>query len=195
VRLALALGGVKHQLVDMKLDGDQRAPKFRALTPFGTTPVLVDGKTVVAQSYAALQWLGDKRPSLLPRTGAARARALTWVAASATELDPAVARAYQAAFFTKKPDSQVVDAALTKVREAVDRLEKALAAQGKSPYLAGRAPTIADAAAFPSFWLLQDLADDFPKRVAMKRWPLSAAWYARMKERDEVKAVLARAEE
>jgi glutathione S-transferase len=181
VRLALSLGGLEYRKVAMRLDGDQKSATFRALSPFGTVPVLVDGKTSIAQSYAALAWIGDRAEALLPRRGAGRARVLAWVAAAATELDPAVRAAYDEAYFAKKRDAKRVAVAVGALRAAMDRLERAREADGRGPYVAGTKPTIADAAVFPSLWLAKD-------------WPRWAEWFARMNARAEVAKVIAEAE-
>jgi glutathione S-transferase len=194
VRLALALAQLRHRTVPMTLEGDQDRPAFRALSPLGTVPVLVDGSTAVPESYAALLWIGGKRPSLLPRTGARRARVLFWLAAAATELDPAVKRAYAEAYFTRPRDPKRITAAVRQLAATLDRIEKARAAAPSTRFVAGAAPTIADAAIFPAFWLVRDLAEEAPRVLRMERWPSWQAWYARMTARPEVARVLAEAD-
>jgi glutathione S-transferase len=194
VRLALALGSLPYRKVAVDLDGDPKGHGCRKMTPFGTVPLLVDGAVRVPQSYAALQWLGDKIPALLPRAGARRARVLAWVAAAATELDPPVRDAYDVAYFTSKPNPAHIEAAVHEVASTFDRLERARAAEAKAKFVAGPKPTIADAAIFPSFWLAKDLTDDHPRVLAWSRWPLWSAWYAAMTARKDVAAVLADAD-
>ncbi len=103
-------------------------------------------------------------------------------------------RAYDEAFFTKKRSAPRTQAALESVHEALDRLERARAAEPKGLYVVGASPTLADAAILPSFWLLKDLADDFPRALPSKRWPSWRGWYERMIARSDVAAVLAEAE-
>jgi glutathione S-transferase len=194
VRLALALASLRHRTVAMTLEGDQDRPAFRALSPLGTVPVLVDGSTAVPESYAALLWIGGKRPALLPRGGARRARVLFWLAVAATEVDPAVRRAYGEAYFTRPRDAKRVAAAARALAAVLDRVEKARASAGSARFVAGSAPTIADAAILPAFWLVRDLAEEAPRVLRMERWPRWSEWYARMTARPEVARVLADAD-
>jgi glutathione S-transferase len=189
VRVALALGGLRYHKVSLQLDGDQRRPAFRKLSPFATVPVLVDGRATLAQSYAALSWIGDRCPRLVGR-GPARARVLTWLAVAATELDPPIRRAYDLAFF--EPRGRAArDAALDDVRAMLTRLE---AAHGRARWAAGPTPTLADAALFPSFWLLDDLVEDFGAKLPRRRWPRWDDWYRRFRARPEVARVIAEAD-
>jgi glutathione S-transferase len=191
VRAALALASLAHRKVPIDLDGDQRRPTFRALTPFGTVPVLTDGKAVLAQSYAALLWIGERRPPLLGR-GATRARVLTWIAAAATELDPPVRRAYDLAYF-EKGGRRHLDGALSALRDVLVQLE-ATRAHDDAPWVAGKSVTLADVALLPSFWLLADLVDDFAVKLPPRRWPWWTSWYARLRARPEIARVLAEAD-
>jgi glutathione S-transferase len=178
----------------MRLDGDQTRPAFRTVSPLGTVPVLVDGtgskRLVIPESYAALVWLGERHERLLPRIPAARARTLMWLAAAATVVDPPIRRAYDEAFFTTRPARPVLSRAFDEIRDALDRVDRAVARQ-RQPFLAGASPTIADAGMVPSLWLLADLIDDYPRRLPRKRWPALHAWYDRTRARPDVAAVLA----
>jgi glutathione S-transferase len=189
VRIALQLAGLRYRTIAVDLDGDEKKKRSLELTPFGTIPVLVDGRVVIGQSYAAIQWIGEKKPALLG-TGANRALVLSWIAASATEIDPPIRRAYDVAFFAGRK-GKVLEEALDDVRDALDRVEKARA---RTRFVAGDRPTIADAAIFPAFWLLQDLADDFARRLPRRRWPRWHAWYQRMLAHPAVAQVIAETE-
>jgi glutathione S-transferase len=191
VRAALALAGCDYRKVSLTLDGDQRRPAFRALTPFGSVPVLVDGKAVLAQSYAALSWIGECYPQLLGK-GPMRARVLSWMAAAATELDPPLRRAYDLAYF-QKGGRRHVDGALVELRDVLVRLEAARAGDHQ-PWVAGKTLTLADVALLPSFWLLADLVDDFGPKLPQRRWPWWTRWYARLRARPEIARVLAETE-
>jgi glutathione S-transferase len=194
VRLALAFAGLRYRKVRMSLEGDQKRPAFRALSPLGTVPVLVDGRTAVPESYAALLWIAGKRPALLPRAGASRARVLFWLAASATEVDPAVSRAYAEAYFTRPRDDRRVAAAVRTIVGVLDRIERARASGGARRYVAASSPTVADAAIFPALWLLRDLAAEAPRVLRFDRWPSWNAWYETMIARPDVAGVLADAD-
>ncbi|CAN6543404.1 unnamed protein product [Malus baccata var. baccata] len=69
VRIALNLKGLKYEYKAVNLlKGEQLSPEFRKLNPVGYVPVLVDGDTLVADSFAILMYLEEKYPQhpLLP---------------------------------------------------------------------------------------------------------------------------------
>ncbi|KAM2341286.1 hypothetical protein ACFX1X_020637 [Malus domestica] len=69
VRIALNLKGLKYEYKAVNLlKGEQFSPEFRKLNPVGYVPVLVDGDTLVADSFAILMHLEEKYPQhpLLP---------------------------------------------------------------------------------------------------------------------------------
>ncbi|TQD74596.1 hypothetical protein C1H46_039868 [Malus baccata] len=69
VRIALNLKGLKYEYKAVNLlKGEQFSPEFRKLNPVGYVPVLVDGDTLVADSFAILMYLEEKYPQhpLLP---------------------------------------------------------------------------------------------------------------------------------
>jgi glutathione S-transferase len=153
--------------------------------------VLTDGKAVLAQSYAALLWIGERCPHLVGQ-GATRARVLGWIAAAATELDPPVRRAYDLAYFQKGGRRQL-PGALAELRALLLRLETARAGD-RQPWAAGKTLTLADVALLPSFWLVADLVDDFAAQLPERRWPWWTSWYARLRARPEIARVLSEAD-
>jgi glutathione S-transferase len=194
VRLALALAGLCYRRVRMTLEGDQKRQAFRRISPLGTVPVLVDGRTAVPESYAALLWIGGKSPALLPRAGARRGRVLFWLAVSATEIDPVVARAYAEAYFVRPRDERSIATSIRKIVGLLERIEVARATARRERYVAASSPTIADAAVFPALWLLRDLAEEAPRTLRFERWPAWREWYEMMADRPDVAGVLAEAE-
>ncbi|KAI3794509.1 hypothetical protein L1987_37141 [Smallanthus sonchifolius] len=66
VRLALSLKGLKYECINITSIGD---PELLKLNPMGYVPALVDGTTVVSDSYAILLYLEEKYPqhALLPQ--------------------------------------------------------------------------------------------------------------------------------
>ncbi|KAI3798598.1 hypothetical protein L1987_33875 [Smallanthus sonchifolius] len=66
VRLALSLKGLKYECINITSVGD---PELLKLNPMGYMPALVDGTTVVSDSYAILLYLEEKHPqhALLPQ--------------------------------------------------------------------------------------------------------------------------------
>ncbi|KAF5733132.1 glutathione S-transferase zeta class-like [Tripterygium wilfordii] len=69
VRIGLNLKGLSYDYVPVNLvKGEQFSDEFTKLNPSGFVPVLVDGDTVVSDSFAILMYLEEKYPqhSLLP---------------------------------------------------------------------------------------------------------------------------------
>jgi glutathione S-transferase len=68
--------------------GEQRAPEFLAINPFGRVPVLVDGEVKLWDSNAILAYLGEKVGRLWPGNAAGRADALRWLFFLAQHISP-----------------------------------------------------------------------------------------------------------
>nr|KYP52110.1 Glutathione S-transferase zeta class [Cajanus cajan] len=69
VRIALNLKGLKYHYKPVNLlKGEQSRPEFLQLNPVGFVPVLLDGHTVLYDSFAIIMYLEDKYPHnpLLP---------------------------------------------------------------------------------------------------------------------------------
>ncbi|KAF0895244.1 hypothetical protein E2562_008577 [Oryza meyeriana var. granulata] len=70
VRIALNLKGLDYEYKPVNLLADKQSdPEFEKLNPIKYVPALVDGETVVADSFAILLYLEDKYPEhpLLPQ--------------------------------------------------------------------------------------------------------------------------------
>ncbi|CAK8564514.1 unnamed protein product [Lathyrus sativus] len=68
-RIALNLKGLKYDYKSINLlKGEQTHPEFLQLNPVGFVPVLVDGDSVIFDSFAIIMYLEDKYPQhpLLP---------------------------------------------------------------------------------------------------------------------------------
>ncbi len=79
VRIALNLKGLAYQQVPVHLvkdGGQQHAADYLALNPQGLLPLLVEGKTKIAQSLAILEYLEEThpQPALLPSDPGQRAQ-------------------------------------------------------------------------------------------------------------------------
>ncbi|CAI8615873.1 unnamed protein product [Vicia faba] len=63
VRIALNLKGLKYDYKSINLlKGEQSHPEFLQLNPVGFVPVLVDGDSVIFDSFAIIMYLEDKYP-------------------------------------------------------------------------------------------------------------------------------------
>ena len=91
VRIALNLKGIPYENEFVHLrKGDQFDPDYLALNPQGQIPTLVDGKAVLVQSPAILEYLEEVRPEppLLPRDAAGRARVRAIAMAPGCDIHP-----------------------------------------------------------------------------------------------------------
>lgn len=167
--------------------GAHKSPAFLAMNAFGQVPVLEDGPVTVADSNAILVYLalkyGDE--SWLPRDPEGAARVQRWLSVAAGQLAYGPAAARVAVLFKRPGD-------LTELRSRAHALFTVLEAElGKSPFIAGPGPTIADIAlysytahapeggvtldAYPTVraWLAR--IEALPRFVPMPRPPLAAA--------------------
>lgn len=122
-----------------------RDPEFLKINPRGNVPVLVDGDTVIREGGAIITYLLDKHKSpMLPKSGAARARALEWLMFGNSTLHPT----YGKGFFVMK--SAVLDdagrAPLYKEVEAqINKLWADVDTQlTNQPYVCGKDMTAGD---------------------------------------------------
>jgi glutathione S-transferase len=143
------------QIIDVG-KGDNRTPGYLALNPTGRTPTLVDGSTVLWESNAILQYLGDRKPNTLwPNDPRARADIMRWQSWQLAHwgrdaCDPLLFEVLVKRFFNwGPPDAAVVAKATQAFHREAPVLDAHLA---KQPYLAGSELTLADfAVAAPLF--------------------------------------------
>ena len=93
VRIALNLKGLAYETVPVHLTrggGEQLAPAYLELNPQALVPVLQDGKQLLSQSLAIIEYLDEihPQPPLMPGTPAARARVRALAQAVACDLHP-----------------------------------------------------------------------------------------------------------
>src|SRR5580765_7186764 len=94
VRIALNLKGLNYEQIPVHLvrdGGEQHRPEFRAVNPQELVPVLVDGRRVVRQSMAIIEYLDetyDGESKLLPTTARDRARVRALAMVVACDIHP-----------------------------------------------------------------------------------------------------------
>ncbi len=90
VRLMLSLLDLPVELVPVALAaGEQKAPSFLAMNPFGQVPVIQDGDVTLGDSNAILVYLArryDSAERWLPTTPLAMAQVQVWLSAAAGPL-------------------------------------------------------------------------------------------------------------
>ena len=87
VRWALAEAGLPYKTRLLE-QGDQDAPAYRALQPFGQVPIFEENGLVLFESGAIVLHVAERRDVLLPADPAARARAVQWVVAALNSIEP-----------------------------------------------------------------------------------------------------------
>jgi glutathione S-transferase len=125
---------------------DLRSPAMLAMNPFGKTPIMRDGDTVLFESTAILNYLGEKHAAsgLLPKAGT-RERALydQWTSFCITELEQPLWRISKHTWILPETDRIPDDVKLAR-REFV-QVTRALEAQiGDLEFIVGNRFTAAD---------------------------------------------------
>ena len=67
-----------------------KQPAHRALHPFGQIPTYEEGELALFESGAIIFHIAERHPGLLPAQGDARARAIMWMFAALSTMEPAV---------------------------------------------------------------------------------------------------------
>src|SRR5688572_13592453 len=70
--------------------GDQDKPDYRALQPFGQVPILEEDGLVLFESGAIVLHIGEQSEMLLPKDAGGRARAIQWLIAALSSIEPFV---------------------------------------------------------------------------------------------------------
>lgn len=142
VRWALEEAGLPYRtrLLDQ---GDQDAPGYRVLQPFGQVPVFEEDGFVLFETGAILLHIGERREVLLPQNPAARARATQWVIAALNSIEPfAMNLALIDIFYAEQEWAKLRrPGAVDFMRRRLTGLSSAL---GDKPYLDGERFTAGD---------------------------------------------------
>ena len=87
VRWALEEAGLPYR-TRLLTQGEQNAPDYRALQPFGQVPIFEEDGLVLFESGAIVLYVGERCEALLPKERGARARATQWVIAALNSIEP-----------------------------------------------------------------------------------------------------------
>lgn len=154
VRIALALKGLPYDYAAVNLrSGEQGKDAYRALSPAGIVPVLVDGDVMLTQSLAIIDYLDQRHPMprLVPEDALARSRVLEIAQTIACEIHP-VNNIRVLKYLTGKLDVGEADKAAWYrhwVDEGLGAVESLLAKLPAGAYCVGDAPTLADCCLVP----------------------------------------------
>lgn len=89
VRWALEEDGVPYA-VKLLGHGDQDAPEYRKLHPWGQVPVIEEEGLVLFESGAIVQYIAEKSETLMPRDPVGRAKVIQWLFAAQNSVEPHV---------------------------------------------------------------------------------------------------------
>ncbi len=89
VRWALEEAGQPYE-VRLVSFGEMKEPAHRALHPFGQIPTYEDGDLVLFESGAIVFHIAERHAGLLPEDANARARAITWMFAALSTVEPPI---------------------------------------------------------------------------------------------------------
>jgi glutathione S-transferase len=172
VRLALTLLGIEHEyrIVDLDLPREQRRADFRAVSPYGEIPVLVDGGVPLAQSNAILLHLARRTG----RLGGELDQDLLaqWLFWEANRIGISVANLR--AILRWAPQTPNAVKAWLRARAIADlgHLDGELAAK---PFILGDSATVVDLSCCGYlFWADQ-------AEIDLNEWPAVAAWLDRIR--------------
>lgn len=184
VRLVLAEKELEFErvLVDLR-KGEQRAPEFLKLNPYGRVPVLIDEDVVVYDSTIINEYLEDEYPStsLMPDDSAGRARVRMLEDFADNSFTPQAGLAL--AELTKpeaERDAEKLRRYQSEIGRVLSRVETLL--DGK-PFLAGEF-SLADVAFVPRLLILPQLGVELDPRLQNVN-----AWTARLRERASVQTL------
>lgn len=149
VRMALAELDIPHEVVLFDLSkGEQKAPAFLALNPWGRVPTLVIDGTPMFEALAIMQWLGDRygvERKLWPRMDdPSRIEALswsTWAYAGYSPLVRVLMHASSSYVPAEHHNAVLAQHTQTELQAALAVLDTRLA---KGPFLLGKSYTLAD---------------------------------------------------
>ncbi|XP_059313431.1 glutathione S-transferase zeta class-like isoform X2 [Lycium ferocissimum] len=129
VRIALNLKGLGYEYKAVNLlKGEQKDPEYLKLNPLGYVPTLVDGDTVIADSFAIIMYLEEKYPqrALLPQD--LQKRAINYQAANivAANIQPLQNLAVLNYIQEKVGPNETTPWLQTHIRKGFEALEKLL---------------------------------------------------------------------
>lgn len=176
VAIALAEKGVAFERIDVDLAN--KPDWFKALSPFGKTPVLTVGGKPVFESAAILEYLEETQPAPLhPADPLLRAEHRGWIEFGSAILND-IAGLYNA------PDAAAFGARQAALREKFARLEARL---GQGPYFDGERFSLVDAVFGPVFRYF-DVFDGIGDFGIMPVTPRARRWRSELAKRPSIVA-------
>lgn len=142
VRWALEEAGLRYTTLLLE-QGDQGKPDYRALQPFGQVPIFKEDDLILFETGAIVLHIGERCEALLPKNGAARARATQWLVAALNSIEPFIMNVAAIDVFHANEEWAKLarPGAVEVARRRVDALSEAL---GDKPWLDGDRFTAGD---------------------------------------------------
>ncbi|MBI1251853.1 MAG: glutathione S-transferase family protein [Alphaproteobacteria bacterium] len=122
--------------------GEQDAPGYRAIQPFGQVPVFEEDGFALFESGAIVLHIGERSERLLPRDPQARARATQWLFAALNSIEPHIMTVATLMFYEGEAWATLREPSA--VAFAQKRLAGLSQALGEKPYLDGDTFTAGD---------------------------------------------------
>jgi glutathione S-transferase len=165
--------GLRYDWIETDImKGESRTPAYLAMNPAGQVPaVVLDDGRPLAQSNAIILHFAEGS-DLIPKDAYDRARMLEWMFWEQYSHEPYVAVARFQVKYLGKPVAELEPRIVERGEGALQRLEDALA--GGSPFLVGKALTLADVALVA----YTRVAEDGGFRLA--DYPAVQAWIGRV---------------
>lgn len=164
VRWALKEAGLAYATRLLKM-GDQDAPAYRALQPFGQVPAYEEDGLTLFESGAIVLHIGARSETLLPKDEAARARATQWLIAALNSIEPSMQNVASIDVFHQNEE-------WAKLRRpgALEFLHKRLkglsVALGDKPYLDGDRFTAGDLMMATVLRIKEEVTAEYPNLKA-----------------------------
>jgi len=182
LRLFLEETGLPHRLVPVRLSaGEQHAPAFRAISPNGKIPAIVDhapagggAPLAMFESGAILLYLAEKTGALLPDDAPPRAEAVQWLFWQMAGLGPMAGQAGYFRVFAPEPVPPAIERYTRELARLYGVLDHHLAGRD---WIAGDDYSIADIACYP--WIVPHRAHG----QSLDDVPHLARWFARIAAR------------
>ena len=163
--------------------GDQFAPEFLRISPNNKIPALVDpkgpdGKPIsVFESGAILVYLASKMGKFMPRSDRAKFEVLQWLMFQMASVGPMLGQTHHFRIYANEKIPYAIDRYTNETKRLYGVMDKRLAS---SPYLGGRAYSIADMAVYPWLRSWQNQGIDWAD------YPHLKAWYDKVEARPAV---------
>ena len=142
VRWALEEASLPYK-VSLLEQGDQDKADYRLLQPFGQVPIFEEDGFVLFETGAIVLHLAERSQTLLPKDGAARARAVQWMFAALNSVEPSVVNVFLIDFLFAKEEWARLrrPSAVELMNKKLDAVAKRL---GDKPFLDGEHFSVGD---------------------------------------------------